>query len=126
MTSKEENAMRSPAAWALLTEEDASELRSMLLSCPDETIRIRTSVVQTLLDMNRRVEVLQKHSLREKIKAFLNMYREDADCGFSIPLNREEMAEYLGCDRSALSRELARMSKDGIIEYKRNSFKVLK
>jgi CRP-like cAMP-binding protein len=76
--------------------------------------------------MNDRVRVLLKHSLREKITAFLDLYKEENGCGFSVPLSREEMAEYLGCDRSALSRELARMSGDGIIEYNRNSFKVLK
>ena len=44
---------------------------------------------------------------------------------FTVPLSREEMALYLGCDRSALSRELARMKADGLIDYIRNSFKVM-
>jgi DNA-binding MarR family transcriptional regulator len=36
------------------------------------------------------------------------------------------MSVFLGCDRSALSRELARMKEEGLIDYYRNSFKVLK
>ena len=34
------------------------------------------------------------------------------------------MAEYLNADRSALSRELSRMKKDGIIDYKKNMFTI--
>ena len=44
---------------------------------------------------------------------------------FCIPLNRAQLAEYLGCERSALCRELSRMQKDGLIETYRGSFKLL-
>ena len=44
---------------------------------------------------------------------------------FSIPMNRNEMADYLNIERSALSRELSRMKRDGLIDYHRDSFKLL-
>ena len=44
----------------------------------------------------------------------------------TIPLNREELANYLCVDRSALSHELMKMKKDGLIEYRKNEFTLLK
>ena len=126
MTQKEMKTTDVRADQALLTEAESLQLKQCLGESPDGSMRLTAGLAQKVLDMNDRVRVLLKHSLREKITAFLDLYKEENGCGFSVPLSREEMAEYLGCDRSALSRELARMSGDGIIEYNRNSFKVLK
>ena len=40
-------------------------------------------------------------------------------------MNRQELADYLGTERSALSREMARMKKEGLIDYCRNEIKIL-
>ena len=42
---------------------------------------------------------------------------------FKIPFSREQMAEYICADRSALSRELSRMKREGLIDYHKNMFK---
>ena len=42
-----------------------------------------------------------------------------------MELTRAGLAEYLNCDRSALSRELSRMQQEGLIETYRGSFKIL-
>ena len=52
----------------------------------------------------------------------LAIYLQDT---FAVPLTRAGLAEYLNCDRSALSRELGRMQRDGLIETFRGSFKIL-
>ncbi len=44
---------------------------------------------------------------------------------FMIPFNRQELADYLGVDRSALSNELGKMRKEGIIEVNRNQIHYL-
>ena len=44
---------------------------------------------------------------------------------FSIPFSRIQLADYLNCDRSALSRELSTMQKEGLIDTYRSSFKLL-
>ena len=126
MTQKKMKTTDVRADQTLLTEAESLQLKQCLGESPDGSMRLTAGLAQKVLDMNDRVRVLLKHSLREKITAFLDLYKEENGSGFSVPLSREEMAEYLGCDRSALSRELARMSGDGIIEYNRNSFKVLK
>lgn len=43
---------------------------------------------------------------------------------FDIPFNRQQLADYLNLDRSALSKELSRMRDEGMLEYKRNHFKL--
>ena len=126
MAYKDANTKCGAAPQTLLTEAETSDLKRLLGVDPDGTAQLTAGLARKVLDMNERVQVLLKHSLREKITALLDLYKEQNGCTFTVPLNREEMAEYLGCDRSALSRELARMSGEGIIEYKRNSFKVLK
>ena len=75
----------------------------------------------------RKFRHISQHTLRRKILSFLN---EQADLQgaseFTIPFNRQEMADYLGADRSALSAELSRMKKEGLIDYQKNSFRLLK
>ena len=44
---------------------------------------------------------------------------------FEIPLGRVELAEYLCVDRSALTRELAKMKDDGLIDYDKNCFRMM-
>ena len=76
--------------------------------------------------LQRRVHYLTCDSMREKILAYLFDHCSSAEETFTIPLDRNAMASYLWCDRSALCRELSRMKADGIIWYKGNSFRLLK
>ncbi|MBR4429122.1 MAG: winged helix-turn-helix domain-containing protein, partial [Clostridia bacterium] len=88
--------------------------------------RVMASFARRALDMNDRIQVLSQRTLRKKIYTLLVQYAAKAGSNtFDLPLSREDMAVFLGCDRSALSRELARMKEDGIIDYYRNSFKVM-
>ena len=43
-------------------------------------------------------------------------------CYVDIPLNRQQLADYLSLDRSALSKELGKMKKEGLLDYHKNSF----
>ena len=79
-----------------------------------------------LLFLSRRIEILSKPTTREKLISYLEEFvkqsgRED----FSIPLNRQELADFLAVDRSALSREMGRMEKDGVLEFRKNRFKLI-
>ena len=44
---------------------------------------------------------------------------------FTIPFNRQQLADFLNLDRSALSKELCKMRDDGLIEFNKNNFKLL-
>ena len=89
--------------------------------------RFASVLAQKTLAMNDRVQVLSKPSIRQKLITFLS--QTAARCGsktFQIPFDRETLALYLGVNRSALSRELSAMQADGIIEFYKNTFKILK
>ena len=74
----------------------------------------------------RRVDLLLLRSLRAKVSAFLLAEAERAgQLTFRIPFTRAQLADYLNCDRSALSRELSRMQREGLLDTYRSSFKLL-
>ena len=77
-------------------------------------------------ELMRKVEVVSKKTLREKILAYLSIQSQSqGKKRFEIPLGRLEWAEYLCADRSALTRELAKMKDEGLIDYQRNFFEIL-
>lgn len=89
--------------------------------------RIRSNLISSLVDMNiqlvKRLDTLANRSTREKLLAYLQEQSLLAKSqSFDISYKRQELADYLYIDRSALSRELSRMQQDGIIAYKKNSF----
>lgn len=78
------------------------------------------------LYLNNKMELLSKRTIREKIMTFLlSEARAQNSSAFKITLNRNEMAEYLCVDRSAMSRELSKLREDGVIEYQKNYFEIL-
>ena len=77
-------------------------------------------------DLMRKVEVVSKRTIREKLLAYLSIQAQTQNSRYlEIPLGRVELAEYLCVDRSALTRELAKMKEDGLIDYDRNCFRIL-
>ena len=77
-------------------------------------------------ELMRKIEVVSKKTLREKILAYLSIQSQaQGTSRFEIPLGRVEWAEYLCADRSALTRELSKMKDEGLIDYQRNWFEIL-
>ncbi len=73
--------------------------------------------------MNEKLTYLTQRSTREKLLAYLSsesMRLHAPD--FSIPFNRQQLADYLSVDRSAMSNELSKMQKEGVLEYRKNHF----
>ena len=83
-----------------------------------------THTAQKSFLLNRKIEIISKRSIREKAMAFLNFIGK-GKVQFKIPYNRQEMADYLLVDRSALSKELCKMRDEGLIEFNKNNFKIL-
>lgn len=76
-------------------------------------------------ELMRKVEVVSKRTIREKILTYLSIQAQlHGSPYFEIPLGRMELAEYLCVDRSALTRELAKMKNDGLIDYDQNCFRM--
>ena len=88
------------------------------------------NLVRTISDkyfsLSRRIDLLVLKSLRAKVCAYLLSEAERAgSLTFSIPFSRIQLADYLNCDRSALSRELSQMQRDGLLDTYKSSFKLL-
>ena len=75
------------------------------------------------LKMNGRIQILSKRSIREKLIVFFSELKSGReDDTITVPFSREDMAAYIGTDRSALSRELSAMKREGLIDYRKNVF----
>ncbi|MDL2288536.1 Crp/Fnr family transcriptional regulator [Oscillospiraceae bacterium OttesenSCG-928-F05] len=69
------------------------------------------------------LEITTKHSLREKILTYLSqLAQEQGSVTVTSTLGRVDLADFLGVDRSALTRELGRMRDDGLIQFEKNTY----
>ena len=75
------------------------------------------------LMLNRRLGHLSKRSTREKLLSYLSeqaTLHDSAD--FYIPFDRQELADYLCVDRSALSRTIGALQREGVLTVRRDRF----
>ena len=76
-------------------------------------------LVQKLVHMSKR-------STREKLISYLSEEAKRHNSpNFAIPFNRQQLADFLSVDRSAMSNELCKMRDEGLIEFEKNQFKLL-
>lgn len=88
--------------------------------------RFTSMLASRTLKMNDRIQVLSKIKIRDKLMTYFTQLSQS--CGsktFQIPVNRDDLAAYIGANRSALSRELSNMKNEGIIDYYKNTVKLL-
>lgn len=93
--------------------------------------RLIENMVRLIADKNAqlmvKIEVTSKKTLREKILTYLSLQAQlQQNTYFEIPLGRLEFAEYICADRSSLTRELNNMKLEGIIDFDKNVFHLLK
>ena len=76
--------------------------------------------------MNEKMRLLSCKTTKEKLMTYLNDYSERVGKSkFKIPFSRNELADFLSVDRSAMSRELSRLREEGYIRYNKNEFELL-
>ncbi|MBR5517287.1 MAG: Crp/Fnr family transcriptional regulator [Firmicutes bacterium] len=105
-----------------------------LLTTCSNACPFHSKVIQNLLQivshkaisLNKRIEIISKRSIRDKLICYLSMeYERTRKTQFAIPFNRQQLADYLCVERSALSAEMSRMKKEKIIDYRKNEFWLL-
>lgn len=108
---------------------------SDLLAQSTECAAAREAVLRNLFQeisqkyfaLMRRLDMLLCPTLRGKIAKYLLAQSQEAgSISFSSPHSREEQAEILCCERSALSRELSRMRAEGLLDVSGRHFQLLK
>lgn len=76
--------------------------------------------------LNQKIEILSKKTTREKILSFLySKGLDERGKEIAIDFNRQELADYLSVNRSALSAELSSMREDGILDFNKNIFSLI-
>lgn len=118
--------------------EDDCELlflnvKRLLTSCPtacdhhQKLIRNLVSVLANrLLVFNDKITHVSKRSTREKLLSYLSSESvRQASLSFDIPFDRQQLADYLCVDRAAMSVELSKLQKEGILKTKRRHFELI-
>ena len=109
------------------------DVRRLMATCPS-ACPFHTRVVQNLFfaiaEKNRSLVQKQGHmsrrTTREKLLSYLSeeARRQQSD-SFTIPFNRQQLADFLSVDRSAMSSELSRMRSEGLLTFNRSHFTLL-
>lgn len=90
-------------------------LRNLLAVLADKNVRF-----------HEKIQVLGKRTTREKLLAYLaQQARQQGSRQFTIPFDRQELADYLGVDRSGLSMEISRLKAEGVLSGSRSTFTLL-
>ena len=75
--------------------------------------------------LNQKIDIISRRTTREKLMTYLLIQAKKHGSSFTIPYDRQELADFLEVDRSGLSAEISKLRKENAIECKRNFFKLL-
>ncbi len=92
--------------------------------------RLIHNMVTLIADKNQqlleKIDITSKRTLREKILTYLSIQAQKSNSlYFDIPLGRMDLADYLYVNRSSLTRELNAMRQEGLIDFEKNTFRIL-
>ena len=134
-------AYAAPESGALMNDvlavEDCSviffDVKRVITVCT-AGCRFHSMVVQNLFfaiseknrSLMRKLGFMSRRTTREKLLAYLSEEAKRHGSGsFTIPFNRQQLADFLSVDRSAMSNELCRMRDDGLLNFERNKFTLM-
>ena len=85
---------------------------------------MKTLAVKTI-ELNRKIEILSHRSTQDRLMVYLrSVAQQKGSAEFDIPFDRQQLADYLCVERSALSAEISRLSKLGLITSRKNHFAI--
>ena len=130
----------APESGTLLNDvvalEDSSvfffDVKRVITTC-SSACRFHTMVVQNLFfaisEKNRglvqKLNYMSRRTTREKLLSYLSEEAKKQNSPYiEIPFNRQQLADYLSVDRSAMSNELCKMRDEGLLEFEKNRFKL--
>ncbi|MBR5931440.1 MAG: Crp/Fnr family transcriptional regulator [Lachnospiraceae bacterium] len=109
-------------------------IRRMLTTCPTAcehhnklTRNLIAVLASKVLQFNEKITHMSRRTTREKLLSYLSSESIRAGkTSFDIPFDRQQLADYLCVERAAMSVELSKLQKDGILKTHRNHFELLK
>lgn len=85
-----------------------------------------TLLAQKNRTLSQKADVLAQRTTREKLLTYLSAQSEAAGSdAFTIPFTRQQLADYLSVDRSAMTVELGKLAKEGALRFEKNKFELL-
>ncbi len=131
----------APESGALLNDVIAEEnstifffdVQRVLTVCPS-ACRFHSMVIQNLFfaisEKNRKlvqkIGYMSNRTIRTKLLSYLSEEAKRQNSSlFTIPFNRQQLANFLRVDRSAMSNELCKMRDEGLIQFDKNEFTLL-
>lgn len=126
---------KEASATAVQCSEDSEILfldgKKLMLGCGKGCTaheKLTSNLVAVLAEKNagltKKIGFMSASTTREKLLSYLS-YCSGGKTEFTIPYNRQELADYLSVDRSAMSKELSKLRDDGYLEYRKNHFKII-
>ena len=117
--------------------EDSSviffDVNKIMTSCPSACsfhLLVIKNLFNAISEKNRKlvgkINHISKRTTREKLISYLSEQSKiNNSMYFSIPFNRQQLADFLSVDRSAMSNELCKMRNEGLLEFEKNQFKLI-
>ena len=109
------------------------DVKRILTTC-SKACRFHSMLIQNMFfaisEKNRKLVCklghMSKRSTREKLISYLSEEAKNQNSSnITVPFNRQQLADFLSVDRSAMSNELCKMRDEGMIEFEKNRFKLL-
>lgn len=123
---------------SVVADEDSEimllNMERFLKTCPhacahhSRMVRNMVSVMaRRVLDLNEKLTHMAKRSTREKLLSYLSAESmRQGKLSFTIPYDRQQLADYLSVERAAMSVELSKLQKEGLLKTNRNHFELFR
>lgn len=108
------------------------DCRKIFSGCSSACV-FHTQLIQNMLRilaqknvaLTQKIETVTQRTTRGKLLAYFSAQAQaHGGSSFTIPFNRQQLADYLAVERSAMSAELSKMQKEGLIQYNKSKFKL--
>jgi CRP-like cAMP-binding protein len=108
------------------------DVRKITTSC-SSACEFHTKLIRNLFSvlaeknllLTKKLEHMAQRTTREKLLSYLSAESQKSGSpAFEIPFNRQQLADYLSVDRSAMSNELCKLRKEGVLVFQKNSFEL--
>ena len=94
-----------------------------LMANPETALRLLQLVARKNAALTEKLRHVSRRTTREKLLSYLDAERQRAAAErFTLRFDRQQLADYLAVDRSAMCRELSRLRAEGVLDYDRRDF----
>ena len=76
--------------------------------------------------LNEKLSHVTRRTTRDKLLSYLSREAARQGSTFTIPFDRQQLADYLAVDRSAMSAELGKLRREGLLDFRKNRFTLLR